>query len=290
MFQGSIVALVTPMQSNGAIDYSGLGHLIDWHLQNETDAFVILGSTGESICLTDEERQAVLSFSVERIAGRKPVIAGTGHSSTAKAIEYTKLAMQAGADACLLAMPAYNRPPQEGLYRHCLSLSEAVPLPIILYNVPTRTACDLLPETLARLVDRSNIVGIKDATGSLERLSAMQQSCGDKITYFSGDDPSALAFMRAGGKGVISVTSNIAPKLMHLLCEKALAGDFSGAGEIDAKLAALHVLMCVESNPIPVKWSLAELGHIEPHVRLPLVPLSEANHEKLRNALKVLAS
>lgn len=288
MFQGSMVALVTPMHASGEVDYSAMGRLVDWHLQEGTDAFVILGSTGESIALSDTERAAVLDFCLKRVDGKKPVIVGTGHSATAKALEYTQAALHAGADAALLAMPAYNRPPQEGLYRHCAMVADTVPLPIILYNVPSRTACDLLPETLARLVDRSNIVGLKDATGSLERMKQNQALCGEAITYFSGDDPSALAFMREGGKGVISITSNIAPKWMHEMCDLALQGDFVAAQKIDERLASLHTLMCIESNPIPVKWSLAELNRIEPHVRLPLVPLSEPREPILREALKVL--
>lgn len=288
MFQGSIVALVTPMNEDGSLDFAGLKRLIDWHIENNTDAFVFLGSTGEGICLDDMERRELLSVAVAHVNGRKPVIVGTGHASTIKTIELTKQAMTEGADACLVVTPYYNRPPQEGLYRHYAALSEAVPLPIILYNVPTRTASDLMPETVARLADIANIVGIKDATGKLERLQEMQERCGDKVTYYSGDDPTALDFMMQGGKGVISITSNIAPRLMYELCVAALQKDHDAAKKIDAKLADLHKLMCVESNPIPVKWSLEQLKLISSTVRSPLVPLSAANQTRLAEALKIL--
>lgn len=288
MFKGSIVALVTPMHENGSLDFAALKRLIDWHVENDTDAFVFLGSTGEGVCLEEHERRELLQVAVEHVNGRKPVIAGTGSQSTAKTIELTKQAAAAGVDGCLVVTPYYNRPPQEGLYRHFSALSNSTQLPIILYNVPTRTACDLLPETVARLADANNIVGIKDATGNLERLQDMRQRCGDKISYYSGDDPTALEFMRLGGQGVISITSNVAPKLMHELCEAVLSNKYEIAKQIDDKLADLHVLMCVESNPIPVKWSLNLMKLISGGLRLPLVPLSEKHHERLRSALNIL--
>ena len=288
MFHGSLVALVTPMHADGSLDFDGLKRLIDWHIENDTDAFVLLGSTGEGVCLEESERRALLAVAVAHINGRKPVIAGTGSQSTAKTIALTKQAMAEGVEACLVVTPYYNRPPQEGLYRHYASLAEAVPLPIILYNVPLRTACDLLPETVQRLCAISNVVGIKDATGKLERLQAMQMLCGKQLTYYSGDDPTALEFMKRGGRGVISITANIAPKLMHDLCNAALAGRYEEAEKINDFLAALHVLMCIESNPIPVKWSLGVLNLITPSLRLPLVPLSVQHHECLRAALKIL--
>ncbi|MBI5447779.1 MAG: 4-hydroxy-tetrahydrodipicolinate synthase [Gammaproteobacteria bacterium] len=288
MFRGSIVALVTPMTEDGAIDFNGLKCLIDWHIENDTDAFVLLGSTGEGICLTEHERRDVLATALAHINGRKPVMAGTGASSTAQTIELTRQAMSEGVDACLVVAPAYNRPPQEGLYRHYAALAEAVPLPIILYNVPSRTACDLLPETVARLAKIANIVGIKDATGHLARLKEMQACCKDSLSYFSGDDPTALEFMMQGGRGVISITANIAPKWMHELCEAALQGEAEKAKIIDNKLADLHKLMCIEPNPIPVKWALSQLGFILPVLRLPLVPLSLAQQPRIAEALKIL--
>jgi len=288
MFHGSLVALVTPMHEDGSLDFDGLKRLIDWHIANDTDAFVLLGSTGEGVCLEESERRALLAVAVAHINGRKPVIAGTGSQSTAKTIALTKQAMAEGVEACLVVTPYYNRPPQEGLYRHYASLAEAVPLPIILYNVPSRTACDLLPETVQRLCAIGNIVGIKDATGKLERLQAMQTLCGNQLTYYSGDDSTALEFIKRGGRGVISITANIAPKQMHDLCSAALAGRDEEAKKIDDLLAVLHVLMCVESNPIPVKWALGVLNLITPSLRLPLVPLSVPHHDRLRAALKIL--
>ena len=288
MFHGSLVALVTPMHEDGSLDFDGLKRLIDWHIANDTDAFVLLGSTGEGVCLEESERRALLAVAVAHINGRKPVIAGTGSQSTAKTIALTKQAMAEGVEACLVVTPYYNRPPQEGLYRHYASLAEAVPLPIILYNVPSRTACDLLPETVQRLCAIGNIVGIKDATGKLERLQAMQTLCGNQLTYYSGDDSTALEFIKRGGRGVISITANIAPKQMHDLCSAALVGRDEEAKKIDDLLAVLHVLMCVESNPIPVKWALGVLNLITPSLRLPLVPLSVPHHDRLRAALKIL--
>lgn len=287
MFHGSIVAIVTPMTEQGALDYNAFRTLIDWHLAEGTDAFVFLGSTGEGVCLDEKERSEMLAVALSQVDGRKPVIAGTGSQSTAKTIELTKQAAAQGVDACLVVTPYYNRPPQEGLYRHYASLSDAVPLPIILYNVPTRTAVDLLPETVERLAKMSNIVGIKDATGKLERLHEMRQRCGEAISYYSGDDSSALEFIKQGGQGVISVTTNVAPKLMHELCAAALAKNYDLAAKIDAKLADLHKLLCIESNPIPTKWVLSQVMNKLPSgtLRLPLVSLSAQHHDVLRAAI-----
>ncbi|OGT23362.1 MAG: 4-hydroxy-tetrahydrodipicolinate synthase [Gammaproteobacteria bacterium RIFCSPLOWO2_02_FULL_38_11] len=287
MFQGSIVALVSPMKEGGELDYAALKRLIDWHIENDTDAFVFLGSTGEGICFEEEERAKFLEIAITHVNKRKPVIAGTGAASTAKTIMLTRQAMQAGVDACLVVTPYYNKPPQEGLYRHFCSVSEALPLPLILYNVPSRTACDLLPETVARLSKVTNIVGIKDATGKLERLQTMLDLCGNKINYYSGDDPTALDFMLSGGQGVISITSNIAPKKMQQLCDAALKNKKDEAKKIDDELAQLHKLLCIESNPIPTKWCLSEMGLIPPGLRLPLIALSESHHARLKSALEM---
>lgn len=285
MFSGSIVALITPMYSNGSIDYDCLKQLIDWHIAEDTDAFVLAGSTGEAASLTDDERQTLLQTAVEHVHGRKPVIAGTGTNSLSKTIELTDSAKKLGVDGCLIVTPYYVRPPQEGLYQYFSKISDAVDIPIILYNVPSRTGCDLLPETVGRLQRHANIVGIKEATGKLERVQALQSLCGNKMTYLSGDDPSCLEFMRLGGHGVISITSNIAPKLMHEMCASARQ-ECGQAHAINQRLAELHELMCIESNPIPVKWSLNQMKRIPDGIRLPLVPLSEIYRERLAFALK----
>lgn len=285
MFRGSIVAIVTPMQINGGIDYPALAKLIEWHVLSGTAAIVVAGTTGESATLTYGEQADLIGFVVRAVAGRMPVIAGTGVPSTAKSIELTKQAMALGADACLLMAPAYVKPTQEGLYRHYRTIAEAVPIPQILYNVPGRTACDILPETVARLAKLPNIVGIKEATGQLERLEALKALCADDIDFFSGDDITAKDFMLAGGKGVISVTANVAPKQMRTLCEAALAGDKPKADQLDAMLQPLHHAVFVEANPIPVKWAVSQLGYITEGIRLPLTPLSTAKHDEVHAAM-----
>lgn len=286
MFRGSMVALVTPMQEDGSLDWPALGRLIDFHVENGTDALVVVGTTGEASTLSMEEHCEVIRFSVKHTRGRIPVIAGTGANATSEAIELTRCAEQAGADACLLVTPYYNKPTQEGLYRHFRAVAEAVPIPQILYNVPGRTAVDLLPETVERLAPIANIVGIKEATGNIERVREIVRRCGERLDVYSGDDATALEAILAGAKGDISVTANVAPKLMHEMCQAALAGDVERARALNDRLAELHKVLFVESNPIPVKWALKEMGLIGGGIRLPLTPLSDKYHATVRSALK----
>lgn len=285
MFQGSLVALVTPMQADGAIDEDGLQRLIDFHVENKSDALVSVGTTGESATLNETEHCHVMRRTVEMAAGRIPIIAGTGANSTREAIDLTRCAMEAGADACLLVTPYYNKPTQQGLYLHHKAIAEAVPIPQILYNVPGRTACDMLPETVARLARVENIVGIKEATGDLGRAGEILDRCGERIDLYSGDDASAMELMLMGGKGNISVTANVAPLAMHDMCAAALAGDRETAERINEQLDILHHTLFVESNPIPVKWALYEMGLITDGIRLPLTPLADEFHDRVRQAL-----
>jgi len=286
MFHGSRVALVTPMRADGAIDDDSLAGLIEFHIRAGTDAIVAVGTTGESATLDEHEHCDVIRRVVELTAGRIPVIAGTGANSTTEAITLTRCALKAGADACLLVTPYYNKPTQEGLYLHHKAIAEAVPIPQILYNVPGRTAVDMLPDTVARLASISNIVGLKEATGNLERAREILDRCGDQLDLYSGDDATACEFLLLGGKGVISVTANVAPAAMHALCVAAMAGNRASAEAIDAPLRALHRDLFVEANPIPVKWALQAMGLIPPGIRLPLTPLSERYHETVRDALR----
>lgn len=286
MFQGSIVALVTPMHADGAIDEDSLQRLVDFHVDQHSDALVAVGTTGESATLDEEEHCHLIQRIVEMAAGRIPVIAGTGANSTREAIELTRCAQAAGADACLLVTPYYNKPTQEGLYRHHVAIAEAVPIPQILYNVPGRTACDMLPETVARLAGVDNIIGIKEATGNLDRARDIMQRCGEMFAIYSGDDATAMELMLIGGRGNISVTANVAPAAMHELCMAAMHGDRTTAEAINNRLDILHRTLFVESNPIPVKWALYEMGMIPPGIRLPLTPLSERHHETIRQALR----
>lgn len=286
MFHGSMVALVTPMHEDGAVDEDGLQRLVDWHVENRTDAIVVVGTTGESATLDEDEHCHVIRRTVEMAAGRVPVIAGTGANSTREAIDLTRCAMEAGVDACLLVTPYYNKPTQEGLYLHFRAVAEAVPVPQILYNVPGRTACDMLPETVERLAAISNIVGIKEATGDIERARAIVQCCGERVDVYSGDDATAMELMLNGGKGNISVTANVAPAAMHAMCAAAVAGDRDVAAAANQPLEELHRILFVESNPIPVKWALHEMGMIPPGIRLPLTPLAEQYRESLRAALR----
>lgn len=285
MFRGSMVALVTPMTADGALDRAGLERLVEFHLEEGTEAIVAVGTTGESATLDEGEHCEVIRWVVEAVRGRVPVIAGTGSNSTREAIDLTRCAMQAGADACLLVTPYYNKPTQEGLYLHYKAVAEAVPIPQILYNVPSRTACDLQPVTAARLAKLSNIVGIKEATGDVERAQAILDLCGDQLDIYSGDDATALDLMWAGAKGVISVTANVAPGLMQQMCAAALAGDRQTALAADQRLAALHRDLFLEANPIPVKWALADMGLIGLGIRLPMTVLSERYHEPVRQAM-----
>jgi 4-hydroxy-tetrahydrodipicolinate synthase len=286
MFRGSMVALVTPMTEDGSVDEGCLRQLVEWHIEQGTDAIVAVGTTGESATLDEEEHCRVIRRTVEFVAGRIPVIAGTGANSTTEAISLTRCAKEAGADACLLVTPYYNKPTQQGLYLHHKAVAEAVAIPQILYNVPGRTACDMKPETAARLAEVPNIIGIKEATGDLSRVAALRQGCGPGFLLFSGDDATCREFMGLGGNGVISVTSNIAPAAMHRMCAAALSGDAAEAAAIDRDLAGLHRDLFLEANPIPVKWALAEMGRIPRGIRLPLTWFSEQYHDALRASMR----
>jgi len=286
MIQGSLVALVTPMQADGSVDQTKLAELVEFHIENGTDGIVAVGTTGESATLNETEHCQVVRDMVKMVAGRVPVIAGTGSNSTHEAIELTRCAKEAGADACLLVTPYYNKPPQEGLYQHHKAIAEAVDIPQILYNVPGRTAVDMLPETVERLAKIPNIIGIKEATGDLSRVKDILQRCGNGFALYSGDDATAMEFMLCGGHGVISVTANVAPKAMHEMCQAALAGDKKTASEINDRLMGLHTKLFVEANPIPVKWALMEMGKIPAGIRLPLVALSEQHHSTVRQAMQ----
>ncbi len=286
MFHGSMVALVTPMHADGSLDHDSLASLIEFHIENGTDAIVAVGTTGESATLDMKEHAGLLREVIDQVRGRIPVIAGTGANCTREAIELTRCAMEAGADACLLVTPYYNKPTQEGLYLHHKAIANAVPIPQILYNVPGRTACDMLPETVERLSSISNIVGIKEATGNLERGQEILERCGDRLDLYSGDDATAMELILMGAKGDISVTANVAPRAMHEMCAAALRGDREQAQAINRRLTALHRDLFVESNPIPVKWALYEMGLIPPGIRLPLTVLSERHHNTVRAALR----
>jgi 4-hydroxy-tetrahydrodipicolinate synthase len=286
MFHGSMVALVTPMNDDGSLDVPALRKLIDFHIECGTDAIVSVGTTGESPTLNMEEHGEVIRLTVEHVNGRIPVIAGTGANSTSEAIELTRFAEKVGADACLLVTPYYNKPTQEGLYLHHLAVAEAVRLPQILYNVPGRTACDMLPDTVERLSAVSNIVGIKEATGSLDRAREIIRRCGKAIDVYSGDDATGLDLMLLGGKGVISVTANVAPALMRQMCQAVVNDREMEARKINNTLMELHKKLFVESNPIPVKWALREMGLIKNGIRLPLTVLSSNHHSAVRAAMR----
>ena len=286
MISGSIVALLTPMhQGSLEVDWSALRKLVDWHTEQGTNGIVAVGTTGESATLSVAEHAEVIRVVVEQAAGRIPVIAGTGANSTAEAIELTQAAAEAGADACLLVTPYYNKPTQEGLYLHYKAIAEAVDIDQILYNVPGRTACDMLPETVLRLSEIDNIVGIKEATGDLDRARQIIQQCSKDFAVYSGDDATARELILLGGRGDISVTANVAPKLMSEMCSAALAGDAELALALDSKLAALHQSLFVEANPIPVKWAVSQLGLMSNTLRLPMTPLSESHREEVRGAM-----
>ena len=286
MFSGSMVALVTPMHKDGSVDQDSLAKLVEFHVENGTDAIVAVGTTGESATLNEKEHCQTIKQIVEFSNNRVPVIAGTGANSTTEAIDLTRCAMEAGADACLLVTPYYNKPTQEGLYQHFKKIADTVAIPQILYNVPGRTAVDMLPETVARLAEISNIVGIKEATGNLERGKQIIDECGDKLDVYSGDDATAMELILLGAKGDISVTANIAPKAMHEMCAAALAGDRATAEAINNKLIALHTKLFVESNPIPVKWALYDMGLIPDGIRLPLTVLDSQYHDVVRDAVR----
>lgn len=286
MITGSMVALVTPMTSSGDLDWPALRNLVDFQLQEGTHAIVAVGTTGESATLNMTEHCMVIKHVVDQVNGRIPVIAGTGANSPHEAIELTEAARLAGADACLLVTPYYNKPTQQGLYEFYRLIAKTVPIPQILYNVPGRTACDMSNDTVVRLAEIDNIVGLKDATGDIERGKDLIERCGNKLAIYSGDDLTALELMLAGGKGDISVTANAAPRLMSQLCEAALAGDEATARDINQRLDPLHHKLFLESNPIPVKWALYEMGLIADGIRLPLTPLSQEHQPELKAAMQ----
>jgi 4-hydroxy-tetrahydrodipicolinate synthase len=286
MIKGSIVAIVTPMHADGSLDYEGLNKLIDWHIAEGTDSIVIAGTTGESATVSVEEHCALIKATVEQARGRIPIIAGAGGNSTAEAIKLTQYAKEAGADATLQVVPYYNRPTQEGMYQHFKAIAEAVDLPVILYNVPGRTVADMSNETILRLAQIKNIVGVKDATGNIGRGYDLLRLAPKSFAVYSGDDPTAMALMLGGGAGNISVTANVAPKAMHELCKAAMAGDIARAVEINNKVFPLHQKLFCEPNPVPVKWALAEMGKMPGGIRLPLVPLAAEYHETVRGALR----
>jgi 4-hydroxy-tetrahydrodipicolinate synthase len=286
MIQGSLVAIVTPMFEDGSLDVEGLRSLVDWHIAEGSDGIVIVGTTGESPTVSFDEHCQLIRVAVEQSAGRIPVIAGTGANSTSEAIELTRCAKAAGAQAGLSVVPYYNKPTQEGLYRHYKAIAEAVDLPLILYNVPGRTVADLSNDTALRLAQVPGIVGIKDATGSMERAADLLRRAPADFALYSGDDGSAMPFMLLGGHGVISVTANVAPKLMHEMCVAAREGNLQAAREINNLLLPLHSKLFVEANPIPVKWACAELGLIKSGLRLPLTALSTGQHDVVRDAMR----
>ena len=286
MFRGSMVAMVTPMHEDGSVDDDGLARLVEFHLESGTDAIIAVGTTGESATLDHDEHREVVRKVIEAAAGRLPVIAGTGANSTAEALHLTRDAAALGADGCLLVTPYYNKPTQEGLYRHFKLIAESVDVPQILYNVPGRTGCDMQPDTVARLSRIANVVSIKEASGDLARVTGILDRAADGFEVVSGEDPIAMETILAGGKGVISVTANVAPAAMHEMCERALAGDRTGAEAVDARLRGLHRNLFIESNPIPAKWLLHDMGMIPPGIRLPLTPLAEQYHETVRAALR----
>lgn len=286
MLRGSMVALITPMHEDDSVDGEALRRLIDFHVEQGTDAIVAVGTTGESATLNHDDHCDVIRDVVAYANRRIPIIAGTGANSTTEAIDLTRCAEKSGADACLLVTPYYNKPTQEGLYLHHKAVAEAVDIPQILYNVPGRTACDMLPETVARLAAIPNITGIKEATGDLSRVDRIRSLCGDDFGIYSGDDASGCEFMLRGGNGVISVTANLAPRRMHDMCKAALDGDRQHAEELDAPLRGLHEALFVEANPIPVKWAVAELGLCGRGIRLPMTWLSESAQPKVRVAMQ----
>ncbi|WP_336040118.1 4-hydroxy-tetrahydrodipicolinate synthase [Acinetobacter calcoaceticus] len=284
--QGSIVAIVTPMLKDGGVDWKGLEKLVEWHIEQGTNSIVAVGTTGEASTLSMEEHTQVIKEIIRVANKRIPIIAGTGANSTREAIELTKAAKDLGADAALLVTPYYNKPTQEGLYQHYKAIAEAVELPLILYNVPGRTGVDLANDTAVRLAEIPNIVGIKDATGDVPRGKALIEALNGKMAVYSGDDETAWELMLLGADGNISVTANVAPKVMSEVCAVAIAKDEQQAKTINNKIANLHNILFCESNPIPVKWALHEMGLIDVGIRLPLTPLAEQYREPLRNALK----
>ncbi|PIZ03502.1 MAG: 4-hydroxy-tetrahydrodipicolinate synthase [Gammaproteobacteria bacterium CG_4_10_14_0_8_um_filter_38_16] len=285
MFHGSLVAIITPMQTDDSIDYAAFEKLIDWHMQNKTTGLVVLGTTGESATIESDERRELIRCAVARVHHTIPVIVGTGTNSTAQSILLTREAMALGADAVLLVTPYYNKPTQAGLFQHYRAIAQAVPIPQILYNVPGRTACDLLPETISRLSQFANIIGVKEATGDLNRLKKLL-SLNLKMDFYSGDDATAMEFMLQGGQGVISVAANIVPKTFYELCVAALKKDRIAAEKINNQLVDLYSALFIESNPIPTKWVLQKMGLIQSGIRLPLTTLSVAHHAIVQSVMQ----
>ena len=283
---GSIVALVTPMLENGSVDYPCLRKLIDWHIDQGTDCICVVGTTGESPTVTVPEHCEIIRVSVEQAKGRVPIMAGCGANSTAEAIELARFAKSVGADCQLQVVPYYNKPTQEGLFLHFKSIAEAVDLPLVLYNVPGRSVADLAHDTVLRLAQVKGIVGIKEATGNFERAQWLIREVPKGFAVYSGDDPTAVALMLCGGQGNVSVTANVAPRLMHELCMAAIAGDIKRAMEIQFSLMPVHKQLFVEANPIPVKWAMQRMGLIGPTLRLPMTPLTRANEAGLEAALR----
>ena len=283
--KGSLVALVTPMKAGGAVDWAALDGLIEWHLEAGTSGFVPVGTTGESATLPADEHRQVVAATVRRVDGRAPVVAGAGSNATAEAIEYTRAAAGDGADYCLSVTPYYNKPTQEGLYRHYRAIADAVPLPMVLYNVPSRTSCDMRAETVARLAQVDGIVGIKEACSDPHRVAEIRKLAPEGFVVLSGEDAQTLAMIRHGARGAISVTANVVPARMAAFCAAATAGRLDEATRLDAELRPLHEAMFVETNPIPVKWALAAMGRIEGGIRLPLVQLGAAAETKVRDCM-----
>jgi len=286
MLTGSIVAIVTPMHDDGKLDIARFRSLMDWHIAEGTDGIVVVGTTGESPTVSFDEHKELIRVAVQHAAGRIPIVAGTGANSTAEAIELTESAKKAGASACLSVVPYYNKPTQEGLYRHFRTIAESVDIPQIVYNVPGRTVADIANDTVLRLAQVPNIVGIKDATANIERGSDLLRRAPKDFAVYSGDDATGVALILLGGHGIISVTANVAPRLMHQMCAAALACDVKKAREIDFKLLPLHQKLFVEANPIPVKWAVAQMGLIGSGIRLPLTPLSAQYHEMVAEAMR----
>lgn len=287
MFHGSIVALVTPLLDD-QIDVDRLRELVEFHIENGTHAIVAAGTTGEAGTLTHDEKRLVIKTVIDQAKERIPIIAGTAANSTSKCVALTHLAMEDGAHAALIMTPAYIKPTQEGLYQHYSHVAQAVAMPIILYNVPSRTACDLLPETVVRLSNLSNIIGIKEATGDVRRLKALLQDCAGQIDVYSGDDLTAAEWLKEGAKGVISVTANVAPRLMAKMCEAAMDGDDRESAVLNNQLMPLHHLMFIESNPIPAKWAVSQMGLMSKEIRLPLTRLSTEHHQSLEQSMRAL--
>jgi 4-hydroxy-tetrahydrodipicolinate synthase len=285
MITGSLVAIATPMHEDGGLDLASFRRLIDFHVSEGTDGIVVVGTTGESPTVDFDEHKELIRVAVEHAGGRIPIIAGTGGNSTAEAIELTESAKKAGAAACLSVVPYYNKPTQEGLYRHFRKIAEAVDIPLILYNVPVRTVADMSNDTTIRLTAVPGVIGIKDATANIERATDLIKRAPETFAVYSGEDSTALAVILLGGHGVVSVTANVAPRLMHEMCAAALGGDVGTARGINMRLLGLHQKLFVEANPIPVKWALQQMGLISAGIRLPMTPLSESLHDIVRQAL-----